>query len=181
MTPGGGHAPGETPYINQMHPGGADQSYLNGAHNCAPTSLAMIAEHFGLGQGETDAQFITELMKDAGTTGQGTTVEGIEAAVTELGLQQTVKRAPEDPPTMDWLREQLAAGKEIEVCGMAMDRNGFPAGGHAMVLLGVDAQGNFIVNDPGRDDGERNMYSEAKLRTFLNWPGSPGAAIAISK
>jgi hypothetical protein len=60
------------PHINQLRPGGGEASYINGAYNCAPAVVAMLARGAGKMSELTDAQLINQLGQGL-VTANGTT------------------------------------------------------------------------------------------------------------
>ena len=64
------------PQINQLHPRGADQNYVNGAYNCAPAVVAMLARGHGKMGDLNDAQLIQQLGQDI-VTEKGTDPQGV--------------------------------------------------------------------------------------------------------
>ncbi len=176
---GATQAQGKAPYINQYRPAGAEGGYVNGAANCGPTSLAMIARAFSKGGDMTDAQLINHLGRAGGTTADGTGVNGISAMAQAIGLGAETKAGP-DP---DWIAAQLKAGKMVVANGdyYAMAPHADPGkvgtGGHYVAVVGMDADGNFLVNDPA--DRNVSVVSPADLARFIRGNRNGGYQIAV--
>ncbi|MHB8872109.1 MAG: C39 family peptidase [Myxococcaceae bacterium] len=168
----------KVPYINQYRPDGAERGYTNGPANCGPTSMAMIARSLGYGEGLSDAQLINKLGKIGGTTGAGTSVNGIVAMATAMGRNAQM-RGP--GPNVEWIAEQLKAGKLVVANGdyhaMPPHQNESRTSGHYVTVAGVDAQGNFIIRDPA--DANVKTVTAAQLAHFLRSNPNGGYQVAI--
>src|SRR5689334_8736215 len=75
----------QIPQINQLRPRGADKDYVNGAYNCAPAVVAMLARGAGRMGDLTDAQLISQLGKDI-VTPEGTDPEGVARMLARVDL-----------------------------------------------------------------------------------------------
>lgn len=178
--PGSAAAPGQAPFISQVEPAGADTHYKNGWSNCGPTSVAMIVRAYGGGQGLTDAQLIMDLGHLGGTTADGTGVAAIATMAEAKGLTAETRYGADS----DWISRQLDQGKMVVANGdyyaMAPHVNGAKTSGHYLTVTGKDADGNFLVNDPGDyPNGAPKVVTPAALQTFLASREGGGNATAI--
>ncbi len=174
----GQHAVGrDVPYINQISPTGADGNYTNGAMNCGPTAMAMIARSMGFGEGMTDAQLINYLGQMGGTTGAGTTTNGIAAMAQAMGKNAEIHQGTD----VSWMADQLRQGKQIVALGdyhaMPPHQDESRTSGHFVTVTGMDANGNFLVRDPA-DPNVRAVTPE-QMAHFLGSHQAGGHQIAI--
>lgn len=172
---------GQVPYINQYQPSGNDGSYTNGPSNCGPSSMAMIARAYGYGQGMSDAQLINHLGRMGGTTGAGTGVNGIAAMAQGMG-KGAETRGP--GANVDWIRQQLEAGKLVVANGdyYAMpphDASKIGSGGHYVSVIGLDANGNFLVNDPADSGISPRAFTADQLARFISSNANGGYQVAV--
>ena len=169
---------GKVPYINQYRPDGAERGYSNGSSNCGPTSMAMIARSFGYGEGLSDAQLINKLGGIGGTTGAGTSVNGIVAMATAMGKNAQMKGPGAN---VDWIRSQLEAGKLVVANGdyyaMPPHQNESRTSGHYVTVAGIDDKGNFIIRDPA--DANVKTVTAEQLAHFLNSNPNGGYQVSI--
>ncbi|MFP2905629.1 glucosaminidase domain-containing protein [Pyxidicoccus sp. 3LFB2] len=181
--PGGAPVQGEgypVPYISQMSSQGGEDDW-NASSNCGPTTLAMIAKGFGLGEGMSDGAFINQLANSIGMGAEGTGYDGIESMAAQLGL-----RTETNPGTdVGWIRSQLEAGNLVAVNGnrsvtAANEQppfaSGSAAGGHWIAVTGMTPEGNFIVKDPSTTCKE---LTPAELERFLAEHQYGGFAVAV--
>ncbi|MCC6338080.1 MAG: C39 family peptidase [Myxococcales bacterium] len=168
----------KVPYINQYRPVGAERGYWNGAANCGPTSMAMVARAFGYGGNMADAQLINHLGKFGGTGSNGTSVNGIVAMARAIGKQATVKGPG---PNVEWMKEQLRAGKLLVANGdyhaMPPHQNEARTSGHYVTVAGLDERGNFIVRDPA--DQNVRTITPAQMAHFIRSNPNGGWCISV--
>ncbi|HLL52096.1 MAG TPA: C39 family peptidase, partial [Myxococcaceae bacterium] len=157
----------QTPFISQYNPAGAGAGYTNGAANCAPASMAMIARSMGLGEGLTDAQLINKLGGVGGTNADGTSINGVVAMANELGVNAEV-HGPRADPT--WIAQTLAAGKQIVANGDYYAAPGHyepgRSSGHYITVTGMNQDGTVNVQDPA--DPNLKTMTMQELATFMN-------------
>ncbi|QRN98793.1 C39 family peptidase [Archangium violaceum] len=175
----GQHAVGhDVPYINQLSPSGADGSYTNGAMNCGPTAMAMIARDMGFGAGMTDAQLINHLGQIGGTnSSEGTNVNGIVAMANAMGKNAQINQGTDT----SWMVDQLRQGKQVVALGdfhaMPPHQDESRTSGHFVTVTGMDANGNFLVRDPA--DPNVRAVSPEQMAHFLGSHPAGGHQVAI--
>ena len=191
--PGGASAPkptpatsatsraGSAPYINQYSPAGSSAGYWNGPANCGPTSMAIIARAFGYGKNMSDAKLINHLGSMGGTNGNGTNVSGIAAMAKGIG-KTAVTKGP--GPQVDWIASELRAGKLVVANGdyhaMYPHINNSRTSGHYVAVVGLDAQGRFLVHDPAwKNGGAPIALTRDQLTTFIRSNPNGGWQISI--
>jgi hypothetical protein len=142
----------DVPYINQMSSDGWEDDW-NASSNCGPTTMAMIAKGFGLGQGTSDGAMVNQLANSIGMGSEGVGYTGMQAMGEQLGLSSEVNAGSD----VDWIRQQLEQGNMVAANG---DRSvtlqnedtpyasGSMGGGHWIAVTGMTPEGNFIVKDP---------------------------------
>jgi hypothetical protein len=170
----------KAPYINQYHPNGEGQGYHNGDANCGPTSMAMITRAFGYGEGMSDAKLINHLGGIGGTNGNGTNVGGIAKMAEAAGLKAET-RGP--GAQVGWIAEQLRAGKMVVANGdyheMNPHRNPNKTSGHYVAVVGIEADGTFLVHDPA--DKNVHRVSPDDMARFISSNPNGGYQIAVGR
>ena len=118
--------------------------------SCGPTSLSMVLGFYGKGDPQV---LVTDLYKISGCTqANGTGHDGLAKAAKQYGMTNAQWHYSVD---QNFCREQLKAGKPM-ICHVK---------GHYVVMKGMDANGNVILNDPAWKGVERTMsWSE-----FVAW------------
>ncbi len=135
---------------------------------CGPTSLAMVMRYFG--------KNVTadELIGPTGCT---------EAEGTYLGMLATAGKKYGFPGAytgnfdLAWLDKQLAAGNPV-ITNVKLKLSGGGWGGHYMVVIGIDAQGNYICNDPAKPGGHVTFTRQYLWEV---WKGHHNAAACVLK
>jgi len=135
------------PHINQLRPNGAGKDYVNGAYNCGPAVVAMLARGAGRMDGVSDAKLIQQLGKGI------VTPDGVDAD----GLTRMLKRADVPPAGEalgadyddDELNDHLKEGHKVIAQVRASDAHGVdPDNAHYVLITGKTKDGNYTVADP---------------------------------
>jgi hypothetical protein len=166
------------PWVSQYDPTGKDANYLNGAENCGPAVLAMIAKANGKEPvGTTDATFISNEMKIAGTNAQGTTGNGMIAALQDMGMQTAANPGGD----LNWINSQLQQGHEVIANGDFYSVPGHTdpklVAGHYIAVTGVN-QGVYTVSDPAAKDATPITMTADQLQAFIAAHPQGGFTIA---
>jgi hypothetical protein len=175
-------------WMSQLTPDGHDKiEYENGAANCGPTSMAMIARARRWRDDLTDAQLIETLMTVAETTPLGTSPMGIIWMAREIGA--VVQESEMSFPGFDeaFYKKQLGLKKPIIAMGAFVDKTGNEAGDaqepvltdHIVTVYGyLEETGKYQVLDPFRP--EVTEMTSDELRTFLEKNSlTAGLSVAI--
>ncbi|KFE70519.1 cysteine peptidase family C39 domain-containing protein [Hyalangium minutum] len=135
------------PHINQLRPNGAGKDYANGAYNCGPAVVAMLARGHGNMSGISDAKLIQQLGKGL------VTKDGVDAD----GIAKMLKRA-DVPPAGEALgadyddselNAHLDQGHKVIAQVRASDAKGVdPDNAHYVLIQGKTKDGNYNVSDP---------------------------------
>jgi hypothetical protein len=166
----------DVPFIDQYDPAGRD-AYYDGSENCGPAVLAGIAKGRGLTHGLQDAEVIVLLAEVAGTDENGTSGNGMIAALEWMGLQTDAHPGGD----LDWIDDELAAGHDVIANGdfYALPGNERPGlhSGHYIAVTGVrDGWSVYEVTDPaGRTD---TALADWQLQTFIELHPQGGFTIS---
>jgi hypothetical protein len=134
------------PHINQLHPGGADAGYVNGAYNCAATVVAMVARGHGKMGHMSDARLVSNLAEGI-TTADGTTPQGIVQMLERIGVPPAgpIHVGGYDDAVM---QRHLAKGNQVVAQVGLRDQDTGETSAHYVLVTGMTPQGNYIVQDP---------------------------------
>jgi hypothetical protein len=141
----------------------------------------MVARKIGYGEGMTDAQLVEDLAQVAGTTGEGTSGNGIIAMYEHMGLET------EATPGADlaWINAQLDQGRYITALGDYYQVPGrvdaAQTAGHYIDVTDYreatkKREAAYVVRDPA-DRTVRRM-SVAELQSYITSAPTGGFAIA---
>ncbi len=156
----------DVPFVDQLNPAGKDPNY-DGTENCGPAVLAGIAKGHGWTDGLQDAEVIMLLADVAGTNGQGTTGNGMIAALEWMGMQTAANPGGD----LEWIDNELAAGHDVIANGdyYSLPNHEDPAlqSGHYIAVTGArDNWSVYAVMDPaGRG---LTSVSDDELQTFID-------------
>jgi hypothetical protein len=167
-----------TPHINQLRPSGAGKDYVNGAYNCGPAVVAMLARGHGKMAGISDAKLIQQLGKGV------VTPDGVDAD----GITKMLKRA-DVPPAGEALGadyddseldDHLKQGHKVIAQVRASDAHGVdPDNAHYVLIQGKTKDGNYTVSDPLSK--KPYVVTPDQLRdAVLNAPPDGGILIPVS-
>ena len=119
---------------------------------CGPTCLSMV-DIYLTGRTEHDPLWMARFAEAGGhnEVGNGTKWSLFSEGAAELGLRATGISLNED-----YVKQTLRAGTPI-IC--IMSPGDFTEHGHYLVLTGVDADGNILLNDPN-----------SRARSNMAWP-----------
>jgi hypothetical protein len=135
------------PHINQLSPEGAGRGY-DGAKDCAPAVVAMLARAAGTGGNLSDAQLIKELGQ--GLVGpDGTEPKDMPAMLERAGLPVAGKALAGRYSDQD-VAQHLNQGHALIAQVEARDERGTTSS-HYVTVQGMTPQGNYIVSDPLAD------------------------------
>lgn len=165
-------APLEDTFVFQYGEIGKEGSRMEAQGNCGPASAAIIIQEFGV-----EAPTMRDLRKEVGApTGSAKrayalTTDQVGKAVQETlaehdvqveydvqGLSTNVDR------TLNLMREKLAAGEKVILLSSNLASQ---SRGHYVVVKEVRANGSIVIDDPGRRNGEDDVYSRARLEQTL--------------
>ncbi len=133
-------------HINQIHPQGAGKDYVNGAYNCGPAVVAMLARGHGQLGHLNDAQLIQQLghgiVTEEGTDGQGLARMLERASVPPAA--EALGAGYEDAA----LKEHLRQGHQLIAQVRSYDPQTKQSSAHYVLVQGMTPRGNYIVSDP---------------------------------
>lgn len=159
----------DVPHIYQGAPQGLWTGYRNGRANCAPSSVAMIGRAYGYRPDLSDARLVMHLGAIGGTNEEGTTFDGIVKMASALGRPVALGDTVPDPY---WPAQQLEKGALIAAAGnpaaLQRGQDKFTLWGHAIAVVGIDAEGRYLVNDPGARDARHVPVTPHQLQFFFS-------------
>ncbi|HYH98645.1 C39 family peptidase [Hyalangium sp.] len=134
------------PHVQQLQPRGAEQGYANGAYNCAPAVVAMLARGAGKKSELSDAQLITELGKGL-VTQDGSTPQGLARMLARAELPIAGKALAGNYSDAA-VQEHLEQGHKLIAQVALTGADTKDASAHYVLIRGVNAQGNYVISDP---------------------------------
>lgn len=165
-------APLEDTFVFQFGEIGKEGSRMEAQGNCGPASAAIIIQEFGV-----ESPTMRDLRKEVGApTGNAKrayalTTDQVGKAVQETlaehnvdveydvhGLSTNVDR------TLNLMREKLAAGEKVILLSSNLATQ---SQGHYVVVKEVRSDNSIVIDDPGRRNGENDVYSRKRLEQTL--------------
>lgn len=134
------------PQINQLHPQGADHDYVNGAYNCAPAVVAMLARGYGRQSDLSDADLIESLGDDI-VTKDGTDADGVARMLARVDIPPAGEALGANYKDSE-LKQQLNQGHMVIAQVRTSDPKGDQDSAHYVLVQGMTKDGNYIVSDP---------------------------------
>jgi hypothetical protein len=132
------------PHINQLNPAGAGPGF-DGAKDCAPAVVAMLARAAGTGGNLSDAELIKELGQ--GLVGpDGTEPKDLPQMLERAGLPVAGKALAGKYTDQD-VAQHLQQGHSLIAQVEATDERGTTSS-HYVTVQGMTPQGNYVVSDP---------------------------------
>jgi hypothetical protein len=134
------------PHINQMAPRGKDSHYTNGAFNCAPAVVAMVARGWGHASHMNDAQLVRNL--GHGIVDQnGTSVRGVGQMLERVNVPMAgpILGGRYDDAAV---KEHLAKGNKLIAQVRSTDPDAKQGSAHYVLVRGQTRNGNYVISDP---------------------------------
>ena len=148
------------PYYSQNDPSTKDDKYAYssnggraskyetmGNRGCGPTALAMVNDALNNrgGSGESMPTRLANIATKGGfSTSAGTTPEYFTTVGSKLGMNVT-----EADASADNIRYMLNSGKPVIIQGQSSAKGSpYTSSGHYVVAVGIDKNGNVLINDP---------------------------------
>jgi len=142
---------------------------------CSPTSVSMVLQHLGVNC--PTATNIYAIWDDHNEM-FGNWANNTQRA-SELGMDAWLQRFR----NWEQVKAMIAQGQPI-VASIKFEKGSYPdhpyddsTGGHLIVIRGLTADGNVIVNDPGTRKGERTLWPQQGL--VHAWFGHGGVGYVI--
>lgn len=180
--------PLENTFTYQFGEIGKNGSRMEAQGNCGPASAAIVIEEFGV-----EAPSMRDLRKEVGApTGTqrrayALTADQVGKSVTETldahnidvdyeveSLSTNVNR------TLEAIKNRLDAGEKVILLSSNLATQ---SKGHYVVVKEVRSDGSIVIDDPGRRNGEDDVYSKARLeqtlKTRANRYGMPNSLISF--
>jgi hypothetical protein len=134
------------PHINQFRPKGKDEHYRNGAFNCAPAVVAMVARGWGKAAKMNDAQLIRNLGHGI-VDRNGTTARGVGKMLgrADIPLAGKALGGRYDDAAV---RDHLSKGHKLIAQVRSFDPDSKARSAHYVLVRGQTHDGNYIVSDP---------------------------------
>lgn len=165
------------PQINQLRPQGADKSYVNGAYNCAPAVVAMLARGAGKLNNLSDAQLINQLGKDI-VTQKGADPEGVARMLSRIDMPPAGEALGANYKDAE-LKQHLNQGHMVIAQVRTTDPRAGKDSAHYVLIQGMTQSGNYIVSDPLKDK-PYSVTPKQLQEAVLKAPPDGGMLIPVS-
>jgi hypothetical protein len=154
-------------------------AYTNGKVLCSPTSLSMVMSYWSqkLHRKELDHDVpeIVSAIYDAKWKGTGNWPFNTAYAGSYPGIRAYVTRLTDLSEVEDWIN--VGVPVVMSVCSDRLNARGPGRNGHVITCVGFTADGDPIINDPGKSDPVRRVYSRKRLN--YAWAYSRNAVYLI--
>jgi hypothetical protein len=151
---------------------GKNGSRMEAQGNCGPASAAIIIQEFGV-----NAPSMRDLRKEVGApTGSQSrayalTADQVGKAVTEtleehnINVEYDVQALSTNVNrTLEAMKERLDSGEKVILLSSNLASQ---SKGHYVVVKEVRSDGSIVIDDPGRRNGEDDVYSKTRLEQTL--------------
>ncbi len=166
------HQPLEDTFVFQFEEIGKEGSRMEAQGNCGPASAAIIIQEFGV-----EAPTMRDLRREVGApTGSANrayalTTDQVGKAVQETLAEHNIKVEYEVhglstnvDRVLNQMRDKLAAGEKVILLSSNLASQ---SRGHYVVVKEVRQDGSIVIDDPGRRNGENDVYSRSRLEQTL--------------
>ena len=156
-------------YISNLAKDGATM----GDSGCGPTAMSMVVSQASNGK-VTPTQMADLASRTGFRDETGTNAGFIGFAGDTYGLQHQDAYNP----SAEYIQQQVAAGNSVVLNGYSNGSNNsaFTKAGHYVVAVGMDDNGNILVNDPrGKEYSRAYAPSELAGETAQSWSFAGGA------
>jgi hypothetical protein len=134
-------------HINQLRPkGAAECGYVNGAYNCAPATVAMVARGWGRMSNLTDAQLVSGLARDI-VTREGTTPDGVAKMLARVNVPIAGKSLAGRFDDAG-VKQRLRQGNMLIAQVGLVDAKTKQVSPHYVLVRKLTPEGNYLVSDP---------------------------------
>ncbi|MDC0711057.1 papain-like cysteine protease family protein [Stigmatella sp. ncwal1] len=151
------------PHIQQLHPDGANEGYVNGATFCGPAVVAMLARGANRQRGLSDARLIQELgqglMSQNGASPQDlvTMLERVNLPLGGPALASSYSDAE--------LQQHLRQGHKLIAQVESVNAQTGERSAHYILVRGMTPEGNYRISNPLA--GQPQVVSPQRLRGLV--------------
>lgn len=180
--------PLENTFTYQFGEIGKNGSRMEAQGNCGPASAAIVIEEFGV-KSPTMRALRKEVGAPTGTRQRAyaLTADQVGKAVTKTLEDHNINVKYDIHPlstnvdrTLEAIQERLDAGEKVVLLSSNLATQ---SRGHYVVVKEVRSNGSIVIDDPGRRNGQDDVYSkrrlEQTLKTRANRYGMPNRLISF--